>query len=138
MINKLTIVLDNDGEQDALATIASEVQTKGHNQVSIVEHCLAGCEMTHVVDIDTEVLYAKQRHRIIDMAIFEFEEYEQTDVIVKNFGDLLTDEGHSLDKGDVAYAALFFDMIGEAIVDAEELAPEGVVKVISTILEPIN
>ena len=136
MLNKLSIVLDHNGEQSVLATIAAEV-TKEMNQVSIIEHCLAGCDMVHIPDLKTEVTYAKQRYRIIDMALFEFEEYEQTDVIVKNFGELLT-SGVKLENDDVLAAAVFTDMLSEVIVDVEDGTRHGEVSVVSTLLEPIN
>ena len=47
MLNKLSIVLDHNGEQSVLATIAAEV-TKEMNQVSIIEHCLAAVSYTHL------------------------------------------------------------------------------------------
>ena len=136
MLNKLSIVLDNNGKQEVLATIAAEV-TKELNQVSIIEHCLAGCDMVHIPDLKTEVTYAKQRYRIIDMALFEFEEDEQTDIIVKNFGELLQGD-HKLEKDDVLSASIFMDMLSEIIVDVETKFRDGEVTVVSTLLEPIN
>ena len=71
------------------------------------------------------------------MALFEFEEYEQTDVIVKNFGELLT-SGVKLENDDVLAAAVFTDMLSEVIVDVEDGTRHGEVSVVSTLLEPIN
>ena len=136
MLNKLSIVLTHNGEQSVIATIAAEV-TEDMNQVSIIEHCLAGCDFAHTENLDAEVTYAKQRYRLNDMAVFPFEEFEDTNVIVHNFGKLLQSDV-KLENEDVLSAAIFTDMLSEIIVDVEDGTRHGEVSLVSTTLEPIN
>lgn len=134
MLNKLTLVRGTGGNEEVLATICAEVIKDKHTQVSIIEHCLAGCELVTLPNVNQVVTYAKCEYQVADITVFPFESFGETDIIHKNFSELLESEGHKLDKGDILAAAVFIDLLSEAIVDFEDEIEEGEITLVSTLL----
>ena len=134
MLNKLSLVRGDGGNEEVLATICSEVVKDGHTQVSIIEHCLAGCELVTLPNVNHIVTYAKQEYQVADITIFPFESFSETDVIHKNFSELLENHGQDLDKEDILAAAVFIDLLAEAIVDYEDEIEDGEIRLVSTLL----
>lgn len=134
MLNKLTLIRGTGGDEEVLATICAEVIKGGHTQVSIIEHCLAGCALTTIPNLNQVVTYAKQEYQIADITIFPFESFGETDVIHRNFSELLENHGHNLDKEDILAAAVFIDLLSEAIVDFEDGVEDGEIQLVSTLL----
>ena len=136
-LNKVTLTLTNGDNIDTIATIVAEVPEDGHTQVSIVEHCLAKAPSLQVGPKGYTVEYAKDNYTVVDTAIFSFENFEDTDGIHKEFGELLK-ENPELDREDVLAAAVFLDILGEILCDIDDEQRTGTVALVSTILERVE